>query len=238
MTFEHLCTPHRCAVYFVPEVHSTWWQAGSHWLGRCAATGASYAPADIHGVTPDTLEACTADPRRYGWHATLKAPFALAAGHSLDTLRSAMRALADTLPAFDMPPLRVSTQGGFLALRPEDDTARINATAAACVTRLHALARPLNEAELARRRQARLSPEQDRLLTEWGYPWVLDQFRFHLSLTGPLGALTPDTQAALMQAAQARFEGLPLCRFAHIALFVEPHAGADFELVETMELRG
>lgn len=238
MSSDQHAAPYRCAVYFVPEVHSDWWQAGSQWLGRCAATGASYAPADIPGVTPAEFQACTADPRRYGWHATLKAPFALAAGQSLDTLRTALRALADTLPAFDMPPLRVSTLGQFLALRPQGDLTRINATAAACVTQLHALARPLNDTELARRRQAPLTPEQDRLLTEWGYPWVLDHFQFHLSLTGPLGTLAPDMQAALTQAAQARFEGLPVGRFAHIALFVEPHAGADFELVEHMELRG
>lgn len=234
---QHL-TPYRCAVYFVPAVYSDWWQAGSHWLGRCAASGATYAPADIHGVDPAEFQACTAEPRRYGWHATLKAPFTLADGHSLDSLRIALRELANTLPAFDMPPLRVSSRGQFLALRPDGDTTHINATAAACVKQLHPLAQPLNEAELARRRQTHLTPEQDRLLLEWGYPWVLDHFQFHLSLTGPLHAIAPDVKAALIDAAQARFETLPVCRFAHLALFVEPHRGADFEFVEQMELRG
>jgi putative phosphonate metabolism protein len=237
MNSERHSTPYRCAVYFVPEVHSDWWQAGSHWLGRCAASGASYAPPDIHGVTPDEFQACTADPRRYGWHATLKAPFTLAKGQSLDALRTAMRELAGSLSAFDLPPLRVSTLGQFLALRPDGDSAHIHTTAAACVTRLHPLAQPLSEAELTRRRQARLTPEQDRLLLEWGYPWVLQYFQFHLSLTGPLDAVSPDVQTALVQAAQARFESLPVCRFSHIALFVEPQAGADFECVEQMALR-
>ncbi|KAI9549200.1 hypothetical protein GHT06_006613 [Daphnia sinensis] len=72
--------------------------------------------------------ACTTDPRRYGWHATLKAPFTLANGQSLDALRTAMRELAKGLPAFDLPPLRVSTLGQFLALRPDGDTTHINAT--------------------------------------------------------------------------------------------------------------
>lgn len=238
MNSEQHSTPYRCAVYFVPEVHSGWWQAGSHWLGRCAASGASYAPPDIHGVTSGEFQSCTADPRRYGWHATLKAPFTLAPEQSLDTLRTAMRELADSLPAFDLPPLRVSTVERFLALRPDGDTTQINATAAACVKRLHCMAMPLNEAELARRRKARLTPEQDRLLLAWGYPWVLENFQFHLSLTGPLDAVSPDVQTALVQAAQAHFESLPPCRFAHIALFVEPHASADFELIEQMELRG
>lgn len=230
--------PYRCAVYFVPEVHSDWWQAGSQWLGRCAASGATYAPPDMPGLEPAQWRALTADPRRYGWHATLKAPFTLANGQSLAALRSAMQALASQWPAFDLPPLRVSDHGGFLALRPQGDVTQLNAMAAACVQQLHPLAQPLPDAELARRRQAPLTPEQDRLLLAWGYPWVLDHFQFHLSLTGPLGTSPPEVKAALFQAAQARFETLPVCRFGQMALFIEPRRGADFELVETMDLHG
>jgi len=237
MNSEHPL-PYRCAVYFVPEVHSDWWQAGSQWLGRCAASGASYAQPEIPGLDPAQWQALTADPRRYGWHATLKAPFTLASGQSLAALRSAMQALASQWPAFDLPPLRVSDHGGFLALRPQGDVTQLNATAAACVQQLHPLAQPLSDAELARRRQAPLTPEQDSLLLAWGYPWVLNHFQFHLSLTGPLGQCPPEDKAALVQAAQARFETLPVCRFAQIALFIEPERGADFELIETMDLHG
>jgi hypothetical protein len=237
MNSEHPL-PHRCAVYFVPEVHGDWWQAGSQWLGRCAASGATYALPEIAGVTSAEFQALTADPRRYGWHATLKAPFTLAAGQSLDTLRSAMQALANRLPAFDLPPLRVSDQGGFLALRPVGGLAALNATAAACVQELHTLAQPLSDAELARRRLAPLTPEQDRLLVAWGYPWVFQHFQFHLSLTGSLGQCSPEVKAALRQAAEARFETLPVCRFAQIALFIEPERGADFELINTLDLHG
>ena len=131
MNSEHPL-PYRCAVYFVPEVHSDWWEAGSQWLGRCAASGASYAPPEIPRLDPVQWQALTADPRRYGWHATLKAPFTLASGQSLAALRSAMQALASQWPAFDLPPLQVSDQGGFLALRPVSGLAALNATAAAC----------------------------------------------------------------------------------------------------------
>lgn len=230
--------PYRCAVYFVPEVHSDWWHAGSQWLGRCAASGAVYAPPDILGVTSSEFQALTADPRRYGWHATLKAPFTLAAGQSLDDLRDAVKTLTKRLPAFDLPPLRVSDRGGFLALRPESELSRVNETAAVCVQELHPLAQPLNDAELARRRQAPLTPEQDRLLLAWGYPWVLGHFQFHFSLSGPLSKCSPEVKAALFRAAQVRFETLPMCRFAHIALFTESQAGADFELLETLDLNG
>jgi hypothetical protein len=45
---------------------------------------------------------------------------------------------------------------------------------------------PPSEVELARRRQSRLSPAQEQHLRDWGYPYLMDQFRFHMTLTGRL----------------------------------------------------
>jgi putative phosphonate metabolism protein len=238
LTDSKYARPYRYAVYFAPTSDSAWWSAGSRWLGRCAATGAVLVPPTIPGVSPAVMHDCTADPRRYGWHATLVAPFTLATEQTLASLLSCMRKLAMDLPAFTLPPLRVSTLGDFLALRPEGDLSQVQATAATCVKGLHPLASPLSQAELARRRRAPLTPEQDRLLQAWGYPWVLTQFRFHLSLTGPLSQLEPAVREALVTAAQTQFHALPACRFDSIALFVEPDAGADFEWVDQVALRG
>ena len=229
---------YRYAIYFIPALHSPWWSAGCHWLGRCAATGQLLKQPHIAGVDAQQLRHWTSDPRRYGWHATLKAPFELHSDKSVSLLLRAMHALAQELPAFDLPPLQVSTEGGFLALRPVGHTPAIEDTAAACVTRLHDFAQPLNEADLARRRKAPLTAAQDHMLRQWGYPWVLDEFKFHLSLTGPLEGMTERERQALIQAAQTQFETLSPCRFAHIALFVEPQKGADFQWLESVELRG
>lgn len=227
---------YRYAVYYMPALHSAWWGAGSQWLGRCAATGQTLPQPHIDGLSSALFEQLTQEPRRYGWHATLKAPFELQSGESLSSLRAALQALASDLRAFDLPALQVSTEGGFLALRPITSHSKIQDTAAACVTRLHALAKPLGKAELARRRQATLTPAQDRLLQQWGYPWVLDEYKFHLSLTGPLQALRPHERHALVQAAHTQFDSLPAARFAHLALFVEPQKGADFQWIESVEL--
>lgn len=229
--------PYRCAIYFAPAVDSPWWAAGSQWLGRCAHAGTALAQPAIDGVDPTLLHGLTADPRRYGWHATLKAPFQLAPGCGLDALRAALRDLCAGFSRFTLPPLEVRRMDRFIALRPAHASAPLDALAAACVTRLQALAAPLPPAELARRRRAPLTPEQDALLVRWGYPWVLDHFRFHLSLTGDIADQPPATQAALLQAAQARFEPLPACEFGHLSLFVEPSPGADFVLDAQMELR-
>jgi hypothetical protein len=142
-----------------------------------------------------------------------------------------------------MPALQVARLGDFLALVPQARSTSIDAVAQACVVDLHEFAEPLAEAELQRRRKARLTPEEDALLLQWGYPHVLDHFRFHCSLTGPLhgsiGSLTAlDVNAidALQDAAQAYFGVLPPHRFDNISLFVEPVAGGDFVLLQQFPL--
>lgn len=237
MANEHL-QPHRVAVYFAPSVQSPWWQTGSQWLGRCAATGSLFDAPEVPGVPHNTLQALTAEPRRYGFHATLKPPFRLQQGLDLGHVLAALDRLGHDTAPFTLPPLRVAMLGDFLALRPEGDNALANAVAAHCVTTLQPLAAALYPDELARRRRQALTPEQDALLLRWGYPWVLNQFRFHLSLTGGLGGCSEAQRAALQHKAEALFHPLPEARFDHIAVFVEPRPGADFVLTDRVALRG
>jgi hypothetical protein len=220
-----------------------WWYAGSHWLGRCAARQCDLRQPVIAGVDAGLFHSLTSAPRRYGWHATLKAPFTLAAHATPSMLLDAVQQLASRQKSFDMPALQVARLGDFLALVPQARSTSIDAVAQACVVDLHEFAEPLAEAELQRRRKARLTPEEDALLLQWGYPHVLDHFRFHCSLTGPLhgsiGSLTAlDVNAidALQDAAQAYFGVLPPHRFDNISLFVEPVAGGDFVLLQQFPL--
>jgi putative phosphonate metabolism protein len=228
--------PYRAAIYFAPPPGSAAWQAGSRWLGRDAATNAPLPQPRIDGVEACTLAQLTAEPRRYGWHATLKPPFRLRQGLSLDALDSAVYALCREWRPVPLPALRVARLGHFLALRPEGDTAPVNALAAACVQRLHALAQPPNDAELARRRRAGLSPHQDELLRAWGYPWVLDEFRFHCSLTGDLRGTDEAQVQSIERAAQEAFDQLPAQPITSLAVFIEREPGADFVLHQHWEL--
>ncbi|WP_252374494.1 DUF1045 domain-containing protein [Hydrogenophaga sp. 2FB] len=229
--------PHRVAVYFAPRPQSVWWQAGSQWLGRCAATGAAFELREVPGVSTDLLRDLTAEPRRYGFHATLKPPFRLQQGQKLDDVLQELHRLCGGIAPFTLPPLRVAMLGDFLALRPEGDNRRADDLAARCVTSLQPLAAPLYADELARRRRQPLTPEQDGLLQRWGYPWVLQQFRFHLSLTSSLKACSEAQRAALVHAAEAVFHPLPACSVDSIAVFVEPRPGADFVLADHQALR-
>ena len=227
----------RYAVYFAPLPDSLWWQAGSAWLGRCAASQALLPQPVIAGISGTELLALTAAPRRYGWHATLKAPFVLRNGATVQTLREALQSLAQSLAGFDMPPLQATCLDDFLALVPQGNCDALHAVAQACVVQLNHLAAPLSPAELQRRRKANLSPAQDALLVQWGYPYVMEHFRFHCSLTGSLRGVKAQQVDALQEAAQEWFGALPRCRFNSLALFAEPTPGADMVLVEHIRLK-
>jgi putative phosphonate metabolism protein len=226
----------RYAIYFAPRADSAWWRAGSRWLGRCASRLEPLPQAPLPGVPAPELHRLTKAPRRYGWHATLKAPFALATGVDVEQLRAALRSVCADFQPFTMPASKVAMLDDFLALVPDHGSALIDDIAAACVTRLHPLAAPLTATELERRRAAGLTPEEDALLLRWGYPFVLERFRFHLSLTGALRDAAPGVVQAIQDAARERFADLPACRFDTVSLFAEPKPGADFVLVEQMEL--
>jgi len=228
---------HRVAVYWAPAPDSPWWRAGSHWLGRCAATALPLPQPEVEGVEAQEFAHLTAEPRRYGWHATLKAPFRLASEHDLAALLAALQALAGRHRAFDLGPLRVCHQEGFLALRAQHTPPELERLEADCVQSLQPLAAGLSAVELARRRRAGLSAEQEALLQAWGYPWVLQQFRFHLSLSGPLDRLGSQKLEALRAAARRQFHSLAPCRIDRVSVFVEPAPGADFELLQQVRLQ-
>jgi hypothetical protein len=229
--------PYRYAVYFTPSVGTDWHEAGSRWLGRYASSGQSVAQPRIEGIAASTFAALTEDPRRYGWHATLKAPFRLAKGMDEDALAQSMRQLADTMTAFSLPTLRAGLIRNFLAVRPEGDLKKINAIARACTTALHQFVEPLTPSELQRRRNVGLTAEQDRLLMQWGYPWVLDQFQFHFSITSSLNQVDTEMNQLLLDAAKRHFETLEKCRFEQLSLFVEPAPGENFLLVKNFPLK-
>ena len=179
----------------------------------------------------------TAEPRLYGFHATLKPPMRLATGYHWNDLVSATRTLADGIAPFDLPPLSVQDLFGFLALRETRPSAPLQALADACVEQLDRLRAPATEAELARRRRAKLTPEQDAMLVRWGYPYVFDTWFFHLTLTRRLSAVE---KQVFLPAAEVYFAAsiAKSRRVSDICLFMQPTAGSPFVIKERLKLRG
>ncbi len=155
------------------------------WLGWDAAHGVAPAHPDM-GALPRPVAQITKTPRKYGFHGTVKPPFRLAEGRSEDGLRAALGELCATTAPVEIDGLHVADLGPFLALRPRAPVPALDALAARVVAELDDFRAPATEAELARRRAAGLSPSQEAHLTRWGYPYVMDDFHYHMTLTGPL----------------------------------------------------
>lgn len=177
----------RYALYFAPETGS-FADIAARWLGR--------AGDPVH---PD-LWPLTASARRYGFHATLKAPFRLAEGQDVDALVAAMADFAATQAPVALDGLQLANLDGFLALVPMGDTTALDAFAARVVQGFEPFRAPLTAADIARRNPDRLSPRQRALLDTWGYPYVMDEFRFHMTLTERLAPADLDWVGPLARA--------------------------------------
>ncbi|MGX0877000.1 putative phosphonate metabolism protein [Roseovarius sp. MBR-154] len=172
----------RYAVYYTPP-EGAFSEFGTSWLGWDAARGAEVAHPEVTGL-PARVAEITEAPRKYGLHATMKPPFRLAEGQDEAALRDAFaRFCAQARPVL-LDGLTVTALGRFLALMPEGDTTALDALAAQTVRAFEPFRAPLSAAELARRRAGVLSPDQEARLMEWGYPHVMEGFRFHITLTG------------------------------------------------------
>ncbi len=217
----------RYALYFAPPSDHPLTRAAVSWLGRDAFGGpTSVEPPEGSGLEPAFWQTITADPRRYGFHATIKAPFRLREGQSEADLLTAVEDFAHRQRAFDIT-LDLAAIGPFFALienEPSEDLARL---AEDIVTGFESFRAPLTEADYARRRPERLSPRERELLDQWGYPYVFDQFQFHMSLTGQVPVERSEDAWNALRRHFRDFIRKPVT-ISHLALFQEPESGADF----------
>lgn len=185
----------RYAVFFTPEPGALA-DFGAAWLGWDSAVGAARAHPALPGL-PAPVADLTARPRKYGFHGTIKPPFRLTPGTDAGALRAAVAAFCAGRAAVTLDGLRVARIGGFVALVPDGPAEGLAALAAAAVETLDPFRAPPTEADIARRDPARLTDRQRDLLARWGYPYTHAEFRFHMTLTGPVGAQADAVCAAL-----------------------------------------
>lgn len=220
----------RVALYYAPAPDDPLWSAGTTWLGSNPQTGAHLQQPDL----PD-IDAITAEPRLYGFHATLKPPMRIKAGRTWDELLARAAAIGRRILAFDLPPLAVTDLSGFLALCETTPWPPLRALADAAIADLDEFRAPPDDAELARRRRNGLSAEREAMLVRWGYPDVFDTWIFHMTLTR---RLTEAEAAIYRPAAEAHFaEALRTPRqIRDICLFVQPTRGAPLILAARLPL--
>lgn len=212
----------RFAIYYAPPVGPLA-DFGAAWLGWDPRAGRRLAHPTLPEL-PMPVAEITEMPRKYGFHATLKPPFRLKPGFDVAELHNAIEALATTLSPVLFDGLTLSRLGNFLALVPEGDTTPLALLAARIVETLDGFRAAPEEAELARRRESGLTARQEVLLQQWGYPYVMEEFRFHLSLTGKLPEEDLETVAACLRPVLGPILPSPV-RIREICLFGEGQHG-------------
>lgn len=206
---------HRLAIYYAPARMSVLSQRAAEWLAR-----------------PESAN-LTVSARRYGFHATLKPPMQLR--QSMDALTTALRAFAAGHEPVSIGHLAPRLLGGFLALTVEPQPEALTGFAAEVVESFEPFRAPLDEAERARRLAAPLSARQVELTERYGYPYVLEEFRFHMTLTD---SLPLPQQAEMLTEARAWFGEVLAAPIAldRLVLFGETAAGGPFARLDDFML--
>lgn len=227
----------RYAIYFTPPADDPLLTVASNWLGRNAFSDEAIKVPEIRAVGPEEISYVTAAPRRYGFHATLKAPFHLADGQSEPELLKALAHFGATIDPVVIPRLTVRTIGPFFALVPDADVPPLNQLANDVVVAFDRFRAPLSDRDIARRDPDGLSLAQLKNLHQWGYPHVFEEFRFHMTLTGPVEAPERPKLARTIEAFFAPVLTEPVV-VSNLALFVETEPGAPFQVHSLYPLTG
>lgn len=218
----------RYAVYFTPEeTHPLTLQAAS-WLGRDAF---GRAVAD-----PIGREELVAEPARYGFHGTLKAPFHLKPETDEAAFLAAFDAFCATTSAFVIPSMEIGQLGPFFAMVPSQGAhTKIANLAGACVEAFEAFRAPLSDVDYQRRKPDQLPERQRTYLRDWGYPYVFEEFRFHMTLTGAVPEMDRSDVRSRLEMHFGAHSSTPLA-VSHLALFVEPERGGPFSVLRIRPL--
>jgi putative phosphonate metabolism protein len=225
----------RYAIYYTAARDSVLDRFGAQLLGYDAWTGEELSFPDFAlQATPDWPN-LTQDPRKYGFHATLKAPMPLASDTTETELLAACAAFADKPRAIPVITPVVNAISGFIAVVPSERCGELERLAADCVMEFDCFRALLTSEDRARRNPAALTPRRAELLDRWGYPYVMEEFRFHMTLTGRLDAVRRPLLLAMLQ---RRFSDIDIPRLAvdRIALFRQGDAQSRFRIVSQWQL--
>lgn len=215
----------RYAISFTPSLYDPLAVAAASWLGRSIYSGDACEQPHVPGIGRQELAFHTAVPRRYGFHGAIRSPFHLRQEQSEAALLKAMMTFAGAMAPFDLPPLDVARLGTFYGLIPQRPCEVMNHLAASVVQAFDSFCAPLSDADIERRDPHALTAAQFANLLRWGCPSVMDEFRFHMMLTGSVGPDLYDRFDAGLRGYFAPFLGIPL-KVRSLALLIEPEPGA------------
>jgi len=236
MTEPNTPSSARFAIYFAPDAASALWRFGSSVLGYDADTGLDVPFPDETPFDQPGWPTQTSDPRTYGFHATLRAPFHVRARFAEQDVVHCARGIAASQTEFVLGDLEIAIIKGFIALVPVAAPPALIELEAACVRQCAGLAAPLSDTDRGRRLTATLTQRQRDNLDRYGYPYVFEDFRFHMTLTNRL----PPQEAQRVAAQLGRlYAGIAApVKIGSLSVFHQPHRQARFRIIARLPLAG
>jgi hypothetical protein len=217
----------RYALYWTPTPGTALAEFGALWFGGF----------DTFGLAPDLAARARKAPAPYGLHATLKAPFRLREEASPRDLKEALGDFCESRRPPAAGRLHFARHQRYLTLMLKRNEADVDWLAAECVTHFDRFRAPLAEEDRKRREIDRMSPPQAALMEKFGYPYVLSEFRFHVSLAGPLEDAEIDEVEQALAPRIAPLLEAPL-QIRELTLLGELHDGAVFQPVSRHAFKG
>ncbi|MEB8433397.1 DUF1045 domain-containing protein [Cocleimonas sp. KMM 6892] len=229
----------RYAIYFTLPTDHPVYRLATLWLGYDVCTGRHIEDFEktVYHRDLDELAKFSTNPKKYGFHATLKAPFRLQSGKNIEELESALDEFSKNYNPFKCKPLKIKKMDKLLALTPIKPCKKLTALASDCVTTFEDFRAPNTEIERARRDPDNLTPHQTELLDKWGYPFVMDEFNFHMTLSNQLKKKDIKIVRKCLKQLFRSFLGKPF-HVDQICLFHQTNYHEPFKLVRRYPLVG
>jgi hypothetical protein len=216
---------------------SALYRFGSAVLQYDCYTGEDVSPPAEFFDGADAWRKLTEELRRYGFHATLKAPFHLSPSCTEAQLLSAFQSFAALgRSAAAITPV-VQMLSGFAAVLPERPDLALDALAADCTTIFDAFRAPMSAQERARRLASGLNRSQVQNLNRWGYAYLFADFRFHMTLTGKIEARRRHATLASLRAVFQRMCPTRPVAIDRLALAKQDSSSAPFRVLGHAPLR-
>ena len=174
----------RYAIYYTPQPGTPLAAFGRSWFGRANDGATLQAFSDAGLANTAVVKPLSASSRYSGLHAVFKAPFCLREGMGPDALKARLISFASRRKRIETGPLTLARAGRYLVLRPINPMPALDSLAAQCVAAFDGFTEPTTCATA--QQGMNLNDHPRLLLKSFGDPHVLSEYRFYITLTGPL----------------------------------------------------
>ena len=179
----------RYAIYYAPPKESSLEEFGRYWFGWDPLNAKlinnkqrinylnGFGIKNLKNIDKNVLIA-----KKYGFHGTLIPPFKLNKNYSTNLLFKKTEDIAKKFKKFKFYKFKLKKMNNFYAFVQNKKNNNINKLSNRLVRELFKFRSPLTKKEIDRRNPSKLSKLQLNILYKWGYPYLMSEFNFHMTL--------------------------------------------------------